>query len=127
MNKLYIVRGVPGCGKTTFANEICDKVVSADDYHTDDQGNYNWKFENQAAAHRYCQGKTRTIMELGQNVAVANTFTTVKEMKPYYKMAKELGYTVFSIIVENRHNGKNVHNVPAETIEKMRNRFNVEL
>jgi len=48
-------------------------------------------------------------------------------MKPYYKMAEEFGYTVFSIIVENRHGGVNVHNVPAETIEKMKNRFSVEL
>lgn len=127
MNKLYIVRGMPGSGKTTFAESICDRVVSADDYHTDEDGNYNWKLENQAAAHRYCQGKTRTIMGTDKDVAVANTFTTVKEMKPYYKMAKELGYTVFSIIVENRHNGKNVHNVPAETLEKMKNRFSMEL
>ena len=127
MNILYMVRGVPGSGKTTFAESICDKVVSADDYHTDDEGNYNWKFENQAAAHRYSQGKTRSIMETGKDVAVANTSTTVKEMKPYYKMAEEFGYTVFSIIVENRHGGKNVHNVPAETIEKMKNRFDVEL
>jgi len=127
MKKLYIVRGVPGCGKTTFAESICERVVSADDYHTDADGNYNWKFENQAAAHRYSQGKTRSIMELGQDVAVANTSTTVKEMKPYYKMAEEFGYTVFSIIVENRHGGENVHNVPAETLEAMEKRFDVKL
>ena len=124
---LYIFRGVPGSGKTTLANALCDKVVSADDYHYDADGVYRWEAKNQGAAHRYCQGKTRTIMELGQDVAVANTSTTVKEMKPYYKMAEEFGYTVFSIIVENRHGGKNVHNVPAETIEKMKARFSVEL
>lgn len=127
MSNLYIVRGVPGSGKTTFANKICDKVVSADDYHYTDDGVYDWKLENQGAAHRYCQGKTRSIMETGKDVAVANTSTTVKEMKPYYKMAEEFGYTVFSVIVENRHGGTNVHNVPAETLKNMKNRFNVEL
>ena len=127
MKKLYIVRGVPGCGKTTFAESICDKVVSADDYHMTADGVYDWKPENMAAAHRYSQGKTRSIMETGKDVAVANTSTTVKEMKPYYKMAEEFGYTVFSVIVENRHGGKDVHNVPAETLEKMKNRFDVEL
>lgn len=125
--KLYIIRGVPGCGKTTFANDICDKVVSADDYHYDDEGNYNWKPENMKAAHRYSQGKTRSIMETGKDVAVANTSTTVKEMKPYYKMAEEFGYTVFSIIVENRHGGENVHNVPEATLEAMEKRFDVKL
>jgi predicted kinase len=125
--KLYIIRGVPGCGKTTFANDICDKVVSADDYHYDDEGNYNWKPENMKAAHRYSQGKTRSIMETGKDVAVANTSTTVKEMKPYYKMAEEFGYTVFSIIVENRHGGENTHNVPEATLEAMEKRFDVKL
>jgi len=124
---LYLVRGVPGSGKTTFANKICDKVVSADDYHYDAAGNYNWKQENMTAAHRYCQGKTRTIMKTGKDVAVANTSTTKKELKPYYDLAEEFGYTVFAVIVENRHGGVNVHNVPAEILEKMKNRFNVEL
>ncbi len=127
MNLLYMVRGIPGSGKTTFAEAICDKVVSADDYHYDADGNYNWKQENMAAAHRYCQGKTRSIMQTGKDVAVANTSTTKKELKPYYDLAEEFGYTVFSIIVENRHGGKNVHNVPAETLEKMKKRFDVEL
>ena len=40
---LIIVRGIPGSGKTTFAEMICKVVFSADDYHTDKDGNYNWK------------------------------------------------------------------------------------
>lgn len=122
-----MVRGLPGSGKTTFANQICDKVVSADDYHYDTEGVYRFQIKNMAAAHRYCQGKTRSIMEKGQDVAVANTSTTKKELKPYYDLAEEFGYTVYSIVVENRHDGVNVHNVPAETLERMKNRFDVEL
>ena len=122
-----MVRGLPGSGKTTFANVICDKVVSADDYHYDEEGVYRFTIKNMAAAHRYCQGKTRSIMETGKDVAVANTSTTKKELKPYYDLAEEFGYTVYSIVVENRHGGVNVHNVPAETLEKMKTRFDVEL
>jgi hypothetical protein len=48
-------------------------------------------------------------------------------MKPYYDLAKEYGYMVFSIVVENRHGGKNVHNVPDEAIDKMRKRFEFSL
>ena len=48
-------------------------------------------------------------------------------MKPYYELAEKYGYAVFSLIVENRHGGKNVHNVPEETLEKMRNRFEIKL
>jgi hypothetical protein len=42
-------------------------------------------------------------------------------------MAADHGYMVFSIIVENRHGGKNTHNVPTETLEKMKNRFELKL
>jgi hypothetical protein len=29
--------------------------------------------------------------------------------------------------MENRHGGVNIHNVPEETLEKMRNRFEVKI
>jgi hypothetical protein len=48
-------------------------------------------------------------------------------MKAYYDMAKTYGYTVFSIIVENRHGGENVHGVPVDKLEVMKNRFEVQL
>ena len=42
-------------------------------------------------------------------------------------LAEKYGYMVISMIVENRHDGENIHNVPEETIEKMRNRFDIKL
>lgn len=60
-------------------------------------------------------------------IFVSNTFTTEKEMKPYLKMAEESGYHVVSLIVENRHGNKSVHNVPEETMTKMRDRFSFKL
>ena len=48
-------------------------------------------------------------------------------MKPYYELAEKYGYRVYSIVVENRHGVKNVHNVPDEAIDKMRKRFEIKL
>jgi NEDD4-binding protein 2 len=62
-----------------------------------------------------------------ERIVIANTSTTEKEMKPYLDLAKEFGYRVFSVVVENRHGGINVHNVPEETLEKMRNRFDIKI
>ena len=56
-------------------------------------------------------------------IVVSNTFTQEWEMKPYYDMAKTYGYTVFSLIVENRHGGVNEHGVPEDKLEAMRVRF----
>ena len=35
MKILYLIRGLPGSGKTTLAKSICNVVFSADDYFTD--------------------------------------------------------------------------------------------
>jgi predicted kinase len=124
---LIIVRGIPGCGKTSFAELISWFVCTADDYHMVN-GKYDWKPENVKTAHLKCQEKCRRLMKIGSSkIAIANTNTTTQEMQPYYDMAKEYGYKVFSVIVENRHGGKNEHNVPEETINKMVERFDIKL
>jgi hypothetical protein len=60
-------------------------------------------------------------------IVVSNTFTQEWEMDWYFKIAKKYDYKVFSIIVENRHGGKNVHGVPDEKLEIMKNRFEISL
>lgn len=43
------------------------------------------------------------------------------------QISKKYGYTVFSLIVENRHDGKNEHGVPEEKVQIMRDRFQIKL
>jgi hypothetical protein len=62
-----------------------------------------------------------------QKIAVSNTFTQEWEMDAYYELAKQYGYRVFSLIVENRHGGVNEHGVPEDKLEIMKNRFEVKL
>jgi hypothetical protein len=66
-------------------------------------------------------------MSFGKDVVVSNTFTQKWEMDEYYELAKKYEYIVFSVVVENRHSGENSHNVPADTLDKMRNRFEIIL
>lgn len=128
MKILFIVRGLPGAGKTTLADEIADVVYSADMYFEDDNGNYNFKPEKLKDAHNWCRESVERAMESEwSKIAVANTFTQEWEMKAYTDLAEQYGYTVFSIIVENRHGNFNIHNVPSEAIWRMRDRFEVKL
>ena len=84
-------------------------------------------------AHAWCQNQVRISMKnanggmIPTRIAVANTFTQEWEMEPYFQMAKEYGFTVFTLIVENRHGGVNQHNVPEDKIEIMKNRFEFKL
>ena len=125
--KLFIVRGLPGSGKSTLAEAICSNVHSADDFFTGHDGVYRFDPSQIKSAHAHCRAQVETCMKRGEDVAVANTFTRKWEMEDYYKMAEEYGYMVFSLISENRHGGQNVHDVPVETISKMRDRFEVVL
>ena len=56
-------------------------------------------------------------------IIVANTLTSEREMKPYEDLARQFGYMVHTVILENRHGGVNTHNVPEESLEKMKNRL----
>ena len=125
---LILVRGLPGSGKTTFAQSIAaGPVLSADDYFMVN-GKYEFNADLLGKAHETCLNRTEYQMQRGTNqIFVANTFTTKREMKPYFEIANQYGYAVFSIIVENRHGNKSVHNVPGETMIKMKDRFDIQL
>lgn len=132
MNKtLYLVRGVAGAGKTTFATDLAESLnlamFEADDYFYDRGGNYNFNPSFLHKAHNECQEKTEECMVLGHGVVVSNTSTTEKELKPYLDLAEKYNYRIVSLIVENRHGNKSEHNVPETTIQKMKDRFSIKL
>jgi len=124
---LIIVRGIPSSGKSSVAALFGRAICCADDYFTYGD-KYLWKPEKVGTAHEWCQRKCRRFMDKSiERVIVANTTTTEKELQPYLDLSEKFGYRVYSIIVETRHNGKNSHNVPEATLDKMRARFSIKL
>jgi predicted kinase len=128
MNTLVLLRGLPGSGKSTAAALFNGHHLEADMYFMDADGNYQFDITKIKDAHNWCRHATMDAMKKDYPiVVVSNTFTQEWEMEAYYLLAEELGYRVVSMIVENRHNGKNIHGVPDDKLEIMKNRFEIKL
>ena len=126
MKTLYIVRGLPGSGKSSLAKKVTELVYSADDFFTNKKGEYNFNAKLLGKAHEWCWGKVRDAMFIGaEAVAVANTFTQAWEAEKHYQIAEEYGYSVF--VIECQNDFGNVHDVPQESIDAMKKRWEKDL
>jgi len=127
MKELFLLRGLPGSGKSTLAKSLGGSHMEADKYF-EYEGKYEFDASKLKEAHAWCQNAVRVWMTNNtEKIVVSNTFTQTWEMDYYFELAKEHGYRVYSLVVENRHGGENVHNVPKEKIEEMARRFNVKI
>lgn len=126
--KLILIRGLPGSGKSTLADLFFGVAVcEADQYFYDEHGVYNFDSSKLGEAHSACQANVIKNLSLGFSCVVSNTSTTEKEVKVYQDIADNYKADFISLIVENRHGNKSIHNVPDEVLINMRKRFTVRL
>lgn len=131
MKTLFILRGVPGCGKSTLAEELKAMAMiagyhaveaSADEYRMTEGGMYVFDPSQTHMCHVKCQRKVEDGMMAGaQWVIVHNTSIRQRDLRPYTELASKYHYKIVSLVVENRHGGKDVHQVPQEAREDMAN------
>jgi predicted kinase len=131
MQHLYIIRGVPGSGKSTLAKTLWLSIEGshwweADMYFSQYCGDV-FDAKKLPAAHAWCREMTEDTLAQDKTAIVSNTFTQAWEFEPYIALAKQFYVPYTSLIVENRHNNKSVHNVPDDTVDKMKSRFNIKL
>lgn len=144
---VYFIRGIAGAGKTTLAeglqHHIChdyeyigkedwyDKVcpiLEADKWMTNERGEYEFDYRKLPMAHAACLAEyEKALREHVPYVVVSNTSKTEAEVEPYHELAIQNGYEFVSLIVENRHGNKSVHNIPDERLEKMKTKFSIKL
>lgn len=100
---LYLIRGAPGAGKSTFAQTMYNAGIVANifeaDQYFDNLGEYKFDPTKISLAHRDCQQKTRNALFDNLDVAVSNTSTTEREVETYAKIAEECGAKFVSIIL----------------------------
>ena len=133
MKKLILLRGLPGSGKSTAAKLFQGSGYSshyeADMYFLNKEtGEYQFDPSKLKLAHNWCAIQTQKAMvDEIPTIVISNTFTQEWEMDNYRELAKMHDYQVFTLIVENRHSGVNVHGVPVDKLKAMEERFELKL
>lgn len=131
MKTLIILRGVSGSGKSSVASWIKQStsnwktlVCSADDYFINSKGEYVFEQSKLKDAHAHCMKTFKSAVEVEMDtIVLSNTNTSPWEFEEYEKHAKENGYTVFHLVVENRHGNSNVHGCPSDVQAAQRKRL----
>lgn len=116
---LFLIRGLPGSGKTTLAKSMkCTAHIEADQWFESNPKIF-WTKTAAEAAHKWCRDSVRHFLECPQaTVVVANTFIRKSHVREYQELARALGHK--TCVITCRGTWKSVHNVPQETLERMK-------
>jgi Holliday junction resolvasome RuvABC ATP-dependent DNA helicase subunit len=127
--KLIILRGAPGSGKTTFANRLISRCPASlrmgrgivhweNDMFFLKNGKYEWSKERLPDAIEWCNSNAIQSMMRGATVIVANTFIKHVHMAELINAADSLGIPHVVFRMTGKH--KDINNVPKDIVENMR-------
>lgn len=120
MATLIIVRGHPGAGKSTFAKRAFPgSLLLENDMFLVEDGVYKWSPERVKDAIGLCMKMAELALENGSDVVVANTFTKLRYIEAYAKIASKSNAS-FKVYRCSGH-FKNVHNVPDNIVQNFSN------
>lgn len=139
---MWFIRGVSGSGKSTLAKklkalmitihnnnrncmdeDIC-RHLEADMYFYDKYGNYHWDKLKLVDAHDWCKSEAKKACKSGtENIIISNTSVLTRDMIYYEALAEKYGYKFISLVVEKRHNNKNIHDVPETKLRRQEQRL----
>lgn len=120
---LYIIRGCSGSGKSTFAKELSVAMsgyhLEADMFMYTEGGVYDWQASKLKTAHMWVFQRLRNYMSSRFSpLILSDTNVRKRDLQVYLDLAKDNGYRVVSLVLENRHGSSSIHDVPDKTMRR---------
>ena len=137
-NKVTIMRGLPGSGKSTFvADNFPGATIASADYFFMVDGVYVFDGTKIVDAHQQCWGTfIRALFDGQKHVVVDNTNMRAVEYINYILLAKKMGYGVEIICVKaglldntplSALYERGTHGVPLSALERMKDNFQPDI
>jgi predicted kinase len=126
MKFAYIMRGLPGSGKSTVAKQLVANggvIHSTDDYFLS-CGKYTFDPNHIVEYHRMNLEAFRESLRQGKSVVVCdNTNVKWQHFEPYVKAAQDAGYVISLVTLPHPAPEvaalRTVHKVPVQAIRRM--------
>ena len=127
----FIVRGVPGSGKSTTAQYLAGKsgiVHAVDSYHCDENGNFLWNDDLSEERYQKNFEAFSKSCKMNYSVVVCDCINIEKkEFQKYIDVARKHGYITSTVVLDKpsaqEAHKRNKHSVSKEQIEDMFKRW----
>ena len=120
MKELILIRGLPGTGKSKFAQDFYPQYMNLDieDFFSRD-GQYRFDASKIKDAHMWCLSLTKFYLNQGESVTVATHFCKEWEIMGYISAGIKYNAKIKIIVCDTVYG--NPHKVPNHIQEQMKN------
>lgn len=129
MKKCIFIRGLPGSGKSTFAEFLANTVNNSVIVESDKIAHEKYGKWEKSMLSQYHKDAlelfNKSIESEVELIIVSNVNSAWEQFKEMYYHAEDNNYQVTSLVMENRHESASIHDVSEVIYSGMRDKFGI--